>query len=68
MITSYRCHVHLMYFDAPAEAQAAMPVGAAPLDLRAVLTINGLLVLGLGLMPGALMEACRSAIVSMLSS
>ena len=40
----------------------------APADLRAVLTVNGLLVLGLGLLPGALMEACRSAIAHMLNT
>ena len=33
-----------------------------------VLTVNGLLVLGLGLLPGALMEACRSAIAHMLNT
>jgi len=59
--------IKVMYFDAPAGPQAQAAI-AAPADLRAVLTINGLLVLGLGLLPGALMEACRSAIAHMLNT
>ena len=59
--------IKVMYFDAPAGPQAQAAI-AAPADLRAVLTVNGLLVLGLGLLPGALMEACRSAIAHMLNT
>ncbi len=46
--------IRLMYFD-------SAPGGGgvtAPLDLRVVLSINGLLVLGIGLFPGRLLEAC----------
>jgi NADH-quinone oxidoreductase subunit N len=50
--------VKLMYFDDPLEA---VPL-AAGADLRIVLSINGLLVLGLGVFPQALLEACARAI------
>ena len=54
--------VKVMYFDEPITASTV----AAPLDVRAVLSVNGLLVLGLGLVPGGLMALCAEAIVSML--
>eukprot|EP01036_Dinobryon_divergens_P055458 gene55458-74049_t len=43
--------VKVMYFDAPLTATNV----SAPVDVRVVLTINGALVLGLGLLPGGLM-------------
>jgi NADH-quinone oxidoreductase subunit N len=41
---------------------------AAPADVRVVLTLNGALVLLLGILPGGLMTLCTQAIVRMLSS
>jgi NADH-quinone oxidoreductase subunit N len=51
-----------MYFDAPSQTA---PV-AAPLDVRVVLSINGALVLVLGLLPGGLMALCADAIRALL--
>jgi NADH-quinone oxidoreductase subunit N len=56
--------VKVMYFDAPITATTV----AAPMDVRVVLTINGALVLILGILPGGLMTLCAQAIVKMLSS
>ncbi|OIQ72217.1 NADH-quinone oxidoreductase subunit N [mine drainage metagenome] len=56
--------VKVMYFDAPA---ITAPVSAA-MDVRVVLTINGALMLLLGLLPGALMTLCSDAILKMLAS
>jgi len=41
---------------------------SAPLDVRAVLSVNGALVLLLGLLPGGLMALCARAIVQMLGT
>jgi NADH-quinone oxidoreductase subunit N len=56
--------VKVMYFDAPITATTV----AAPMDVRVVLTINGALVLILGVLPGGLMTLCAQAIVKMLGS
>lgn len=56
--------VKVMYFDQPLTATSV----SAPLDVRAVLTVNGALVLILGLFPGALMSLCADAIVRALAS
>ena len=56
--------VKVMYFDAPLTASSV----SAPLDVRVVLTINGALVLGLGLLPGGLMALCADAVVRALST
>lgn len=56
--------VKVMYFDDPITATA--PV--APADVRVVLTINGALVLVLGILPGGLMTLCSQAIGRMLGS
>lgn len=56
--------VKVMYFDAPVSTAAI----TAPFDVRAVLSINGGLVLLLGLVPGGLMALCAKAIVQMLGS
>jgi len=56
--------VKVMYFDPPVQTA---PI-EAPLDIRVVLTINGALVLILGLVPGGLMTLCAQAIVKTLSS
>ena len=57
--------VKVMYFDAPLDAAVAAPAGA---DVRWVLSINGLLVLALGLLPGGLMTLCAQAIVKTLGT
>ena len=56
--------VKVMYFDEPLTATSV----SAPLDVRVVLTINGALVLVLGLLPGGLMTLCADAIVRALAS
>ena len=56
--------VKVMYFDAPTSAEGI----SAPMDVRAVLSINGGLVLLLGLVPGGLMALCARAIVQMLGT
>ncbi|MDP1739827.1 MAG: NADH-quinone oxidoreductase subunit NuoN [Polaromonas sp.] len=58
--------VKVMYFDAP---NAGMPTAIdAPADARVVLSINGALVLLLGIMPGGLMTLCTQAIASVVKS
>lgn len=58
--------VKVMYFDAP---NTGMPTAIdAPTDARVVLSINGALVLLLGLMPGGLMTLCTQAIASVVKS
>ena len=56
--------VKVMYFDEPITATSV----SAPLDVRVVLSVNGALVLLLGLMPGGLMSLCADAIVRALAS
>jgi NADH-quinone oxidoreductase subunit N len=56
--------VKVMYFDKPLTAGTV----SAPFDVRAVLTVNGALVLLLGIFPGALMSLCADAIVRSLAS
>ena len=56
--------VKVMYFDAPITATSV----SAPLDVRVVLTINGALVLLLGILPGGLMTLCADAITRALAS
>ena len=56
--------VKVMYFDAPITATAV----TASLDVRAVLSINGAVLLLLGLLPGALMTLCANAVLKMLAS
>lgn len=47
--------VKLMYFD---HAEDKQPPIKAPADLRLVLSVNGLAVLGLGIVPGGLLALC----------
>jgi hypothetical protein len=54
--------VKLMYFDAPEDA-SPLPSTA---DVRTLLTVNGLAVLVLGLLPGGLMDLCQRAIQASL--
>jgi NADH-quinone oxidoreductase subunit N len=55
--------VKVMYFDSPI---TATDVGAS-MDVRVVLSINGALLLVLGILPGGLMALCANAIVQMLA-
>jgi NADH-quinone oxidoreductase subunit N len=55
--------VKVMYFDEPVTATTV----SASLDVRLVLSTNGLLVLILGIFPGALMALCADSIVRMLA-
>jgi NADH-quinone oxidoreductase subunit N len=56
--------VKVMYFDAPITATTV----SAPADVRVVLTINGALILILGIVPGGLMTLCAQAIIKTLGS
>lgn len=56
--------VKVMYFDAPITATTV----SAPTDVRVVLTLNGALVLILGILPGGLMTLCARAIVNTLAT
>ncbi|HYF18891.1 MAG TPA: NADH-quinone oxidoreductase subunit NuoN [Ramlibacter sp.] len=56
--------VKVMYFDSPITATTV----SAPADVRAVLTLNGALVLVLGILPGGLMALCADAIVKTLAT
>ena len=56
--------IKVMYFDEPI---STTPV-TAPLDVRAVLTLNGALVLILGLLPSGLMTLCFDAMKQVLGT
>jgi NADH-quinone oxidoreductase subunit N len=56
--------VKVMYFDAPITATTV----SAPADVRVVLSLNGALVLLLGILPGGLMTLCAQAIVKTLAT
>ena len=56
--------VKVMYFDAPVTASTV----SAPGDVRTVLTLNGALILILGILPGGLMTLCANAIVATLAT
>jgi NADH-quinone oxidoreductase subunit N len=56
--------VKVMYFDAPITATTV----SASAEVRVVLTINGALVLILGILPGGLMTLCAQAIVKTLGT
>ena len=58
--------VKVMYFDAP-QRHNAQPI-SAPADAKAVLAINGALILILGIMPGGLMTLCAESISSIVRS
>ena len=55
--------VKVMYFDEPVTATTV----SADTDVRVVLSINGLLVLVLGIVPGALMALCANSVARMLA-
>jgi NADH-quinone oxidoreductase subunit N len=56
--------VKVMYFDEPVTATTV----TADTDVRVVLSINGLLVLVLGIVPGALMSLCARSVTQMLAN
>ena len=56
--------VKVMYFDSPITATTV----SAPADVRAVLSLNGALVLILGILPGGLMSLCADAIIKTLAT
>ncbi|WP_151634086.1 NADH-quinone oxidoreductase subunit NuoN [Noviherbaspirillum aerium] len=56
--------VKVMYFDEPVDNSKIVVPG----DMRMTLTINGLAVLVLGILPGPLMALCATAMVRTLSS
>ena len=56
--------VKVMYFDEPSDTRPIVSTG----DVRAVLSINALAVLVLGVLPGGLMTLCRDAIVKALTT
>jgi NADH-quinone oxidoreductase subunit N len=56
--------VKLMWFDEPADASPIV----TPFDMRVVLSVNGVAVVLLGLMPGALLGTCLTAIRQTLAS
>ncbi|HEX5806385.1 MAG TPA: NADH-quinone oxidoreductase subunit NuoN [Macromonas sp.] len=55
--------IKVMYFEAPSQTAPIQ----APADVRAVLTLNGALVLGLGILPGGLMALCSQAVQKLFS-
>ena len=56
--------IKVMYFDAPITATSV----SASADVRVVLSINGALVLVLGLFPGGLATLCSKAIAQMMNT
>ena len=56
--------VKVMFFDEPSDTQPIV----SSFDVRAVLSLNGLAVLGFGLLPGGLMALCAQAIVKTLAT
>ncbi len=56
--------VKVMYFDAPITATTV----SAPMDVRVILSLNGALVLILGILPGGLMTLCAQAIIKTLAT
>lgn len=57
--------VRTMYFDEPTPEAAAYPV-VAPTDMRVALSINGILVLVLGILPQYLLQLCANAMTRTL--
>ena len=57
--------IKVMYFDAP---QSPVHPISAPADARVVLSINGALILLLGILPGGLMTLCAQSINSIVKT
>ncbi|WP_077035025.1 NADH-quinone oxidoreductase subunit NuoN [Pelomonas sp. KK5] len=56
--------IKVMFFDEPTDTAPL----AAPADARFVMTLNGLAVLVLGVLPGGLMQMCSTAIIKALAT
>jgi NADH-quinone oxidoreductase subunit N len=56
--------VKTMWFDEPVDASAIV----APFDVRVVLSINGIAVVMLGILPGSLLTACMHAMTKTLAT
>ncbi len=56
--------IKVMYFDEPVDTR---PIEATA-DVRAVMSLNGIAVLGFGILPGGLMTFCVDAIVKALAT
>jgi NADH-quinone oxidoreductase subunit N len=56
--------VKVMWFDEPADTSPIV----TPADMRLVMSLNGLAVVALGVVPGALLGACLTAIKQTLVS
>jgi NADH-quinone oxidoreductase subunit N len=56
--------VKVMWFDEPADNS---PI-AVPFDMRLALSVNGVAIVGLGLLPGSLLGACMNAMTKTLGS
>jgi NADH-quinone oxidoreductase subunit N len=56
--------VKVMWFDEPADTTAIV----TPLDMRVVMSVNGIAVVLLGVMPGTLLGACLTSIRQTLAS
>jgi NADH-quinone oxidoreductase subunit N len=56
--------VKVMYFDAPSHPA---PI-TAPMEVRAMLSFNGAMLLVLGLLPGGLMSLCADSVLKMLQT
>jgi NADH-quinone oxidoreductase subunit N len=59
--------IKVMYFDKPVVSDF-VGIANAPFEVRAVLTVNGALVLILGLVPGGLLALCANAVRQMLGT
>ena len=57
--------VKVMYFDEPTPEQAAAPIVAAQ-DMRVALSVNGIMVLVLGIVPQYLLALCTGAMIRTL--
>jgi NADH-quinone oxidoreductase subunit N len=57
--------VKVMYFDAPPEEAAGVPIVATQ-DMRIALSVNGLLVIVLGIIPQYLLKLCAEAMIKAL--
>jgi NADH-quinone oxidoreductase subunit N len=56
--------IKVMYFDEPTDTAPIVSTGG----VRAVMSLNGVAVLGFGLLPGGLMALCVQAIVKALTT
>jgi NADH-quinone oxidoreductase subunit N len=56
--------IKVMYFDEPSDTRSV----SSPLDVRAVMSLNGIAVLAFGILPGGLMTWCADAIVKALAT